>query len=127
VVAVNLPASNDSAGLTEYADAVINAVGERTQLILVAQSLAGFTAPLVCERLPVDLLVLLNAMVPAPGETPGDWWADTGHGEARSEQAAHDGRRLGRKPCREPIGIHARSSARAAGVVVLAHRVEERT
>jgi hypothetical protein len=38
--------------------------------------------------------VLLNAMVPAPGETPGDWWADTGHGEARSEQAARDGPRL---------------------------------
>jgi len=57
---------------------VIDAIGDRTQLILVAQSLAGFTTPLVCERLPVDLLALLNAMVPAPGETPGDWWADTG-------------------------------------------------
>jgi len=94
VVAVNLPAGDDSAGLTEYADAVIDAVGDRTQLILVAQSLAGFTAPLVCERLRVDLLVLLNAMVPAPGETPGDWWTDTGHGPARAKQAARDGRRL---------------------------------
>jgi pimeloyl-ACP methyl ester carboxylesterase len=94
VMAVNLPAGDDSAGLTEYADAVIDAVGDRTQLILVAQSLAGFTAPLVCERRPVDLLVLLNAMVPAPGETPGDWWTDTGHGPARAEQAARDGRKL---------------------------------
>jgi pimeloyl-ACP methyl ester carboxylesterase len=94
VVAVNLPAADDSAGLAEYAQAVIDAVGDRTQLILVAQSLAGFTAPLVCVRLPVDLLVLLNAMVPAPGETPGRWWANTGHGLARAEQAAADGRRL---------------------------------
>lgn len=98
VVAVNLPAGDDSAGLAEYADTVIDAVGDRTQLILVAQSLAGFTAPLVCERLPVDLLVLLNAMVPAPGETPGDWWADTGHGPARAEQAARAGRNLDDDP-----------------------------
>ena len=94
VVSVTLPAGDDSAGLAEYADAVIDAVGDRTQLILVAQSLAGFTAPLVCERLPVDLLVLLNAMVPSPGETPGDWWANTGHETARAEQAAREGRRL---------------------------------
>jgi hypothetical protein len=48
------------------------------KLILVAQSLAGFTA-LVCDRRRVDLAVLVNAMVPLPGETAGDWWANTGH------------------------------------------------
>jgi pimeloyl-ACP methyl ester carboxylesterase len=94
VVAVDLPAADDSAGLAEYADAVVEAVGERDELILVAQSMAGFTAPLVCEQLPVRLLVLLNAMVPSPGETPGEWWAATGHQAARAEQAARDGRRL---------------------------------
>src|SRR5664280_901019 len=94
MVAVNLPAADDSAGLAEYADAVIDAIGDRTQLILVAQSLAGFTTPLVCERLPVDLLALLNAMVPAPAETAGDWWANTGHGAARAQQADRDSRRL---------------------------------
>jgi pimeloyl-ACP methyl ester carboxylesterase len=98
VVAVNLPAADDSAGLAEYADAVVDAAGSRTRLVLVAQSLAGFTAPLVCERLPVDLLVMLNAMVPAPGETPGDWWANTGHDGARAEQAARDGRSLDDDP-----------------------------
>ena len=41
--------------------------------------MGGFTAPLVCDRLPVGLLVLLAAMVPLPGESPGDWWANTGH------------------------------------------------
>ena len=49
------------------------------------QSLAGFTAPLVCARLPVDLLVLLNAMIPLPGETGNDWWADVGSGEAHRD------------------------------------------
>ena len=56
--------------------------------------MAGFTAPLVCERVPVTLLVLLNAMIPAPGESPGDWWANTAHAQARAEQAARDGRTL---------------------------------
>jgi Alpha/beta hydrolase family len=87
-VAVSLPAGDDSAGWAEYADAIVNAIGDRTGLILVAQSLAGFSAPLVCERLPVDLLVLLNAMIPRPGETGGDWWSDTGQKEAMQEHLA---------------------------------------
>jgi pimeloyl-ACP methyl ester carboxylesterase len=94
-VAVDLPAADDSAGLADYADAVVETAGDRNPLVLVAQSMGGFTAPLVCDRLPVDLLVLLNAMVPSPGESAGDWWANTGHAEARAEQAARDGRTLG--------------------------------
>jgi alpha-beta hydrolase superfamily lysophospholipase len=72
-VAVDLPADDDSMGLSEYADAVVGAIGDRTRLVVVAQSLGGFTAPLVCERVSVDLLVLLNAMVPSPGESAGEW------------------------------------------------------
>lgn len=79
VVAVDLPCDDDAAGLQEYAQAVVDAVGDRRDVILVAQSLAGFTAPLVCDRLPVMLLVLVAAMVPRPGEPPGEWWANTGH------------------------------------------------
>ncbi len=78
-VAVDLPCDDDSAGLAEYADAVVDAVGDRTDLVLVAHSLGGFTAPLVCDRLPVGLVVLVSAMVPAPGESPGEWWGNTGH------------------------------------------------
>ncbi|MGW2311093.1 alpha/beta fold hydrolase [Actinomadura luteofluorescens] len=92
VVAVELPAGDDSAGLSEYADTVVEAIGDRTDLVLVAQSMGGFTAPLVCERLPVDLLVLLNAMVPSPGETGGDWWGNTGQAKAMSDQAVREGR-----------------------------------
>jgi pimeloyl-ACP methyl ester carboxylesterase len=80
--------------LAEYAGAVVEAIGDRTGIVLVAQSLGGFTAPLVCERVPVDLLVMLNAMVPSPGESAGEWWTNTGHAKARAEQAARDGRNL---------------------------------
>jgi pimeloyl-ACP methyl ester carboxylesterase len=45
VVAVDLPCEDDSAGLPEYADAVTEAVGARTGLVLVAHSCGGFTAP----------------------------------------------------------------------------------
>jgi pimeloyl-ACP methyl ester carboxylesterase len=88
VVAVTLPAGDDAAGWTEYADAILRAIGDRTELILVAQSLAGFSAPLVCEPLPVDLLVLLNAMVPRPGETGNEWWSNTGQGSAQRDYLA---------------------------------------
>jgi pimeloyl-ACP methyl ester carboxylesterase len=77
-VAVDLPCDDDSAGLSEYADTVIEAINGRADLVVVGQSLAGFTAPLVCDRVPVDLLVLVAAMVPKPGESPGEWWANTG-------------------------------------------------
>ena len=63
VVTMDLPCDADSAGLTEYADTVIDAIGGRTDLVLVAQSFGGFIAPLVCERVPVDLMVLVAAMM----------------------------------------------------------------
>ena len=94
-VAVNLPAGDESAGLAEYADAVVAAIGDRRPVVLVAQSMGGFTAPLVCERVPVELIVLLNAMVPAPGESPGDWWGNTGQPQAAADMAAREGRPAG--------------------------------
>ena len=93
VVAMDLPCDDVSAGLPEYVDAVVDAIGDRRDdLVLVAQSLAGFTAPLVCGRVPVRLMILVAAMVPAPGEAPGDWWANTGQEAAQREQAVRDGR-----------------------------------
>lgn len=92
VVAVDLPCDDDSAGFTEYADTVVRAIADRTDLVLVAQSLAGFTAPLVGDRVGVDLIVLVAAMVPTPGESAGDWWANTGHEQAQREQAKIEGR-----------------------------------
>src|SRR6266545_2310970 len=45
VVAPDLPCDDESAGLTEYADTVVAAIGDRTDLIVAAQSLGAFTAP----------------------------------------------------------------------------------
>lgn len=92
VVAMDLPCDDDSAGLSEYADSVIDAIGDRTDLVVVAQSFGGFTAPLVCERVPVNLLVMLAAMIPSPGEPPGEWWDNTGYEEAARAQAERDER-----------------------------------
>ena len=90
-IAPDLPADDESAGLNEYADAVVEAVGDRKNLVVVGQSFGGFTAPLVADRLPVDVLVLVAGMIPSPGEPPDDWWANTGYKEAVEEQAARDG------------------------------------
>jgi pimeloyl-ACP methyl ester carboxylesterase len=100
VVAPDLPCDDDSAGLAEYTDTVVGAVGDRTGLIVVAQSFGAFTAPLVCDRVPVDLLVLLAGMVPAPGERPEDWLANTGYADARREQAEREG-----PPPEDDIGL----------------------
>lgn len=49
-VAVALPGADESAGLPEYADAVVAAVGGRHDVVVVAQSMGGFTAPVACAR-----------------------------------------------------------------------------
>ncbi|MGN9808981.1 alpha/beta fold hydrolase [Micromonospora sp. BQ11] len=90
-IAPDLPADAPSATLTDYADAVVDAIGNRTDLVIVGQSFGGFTAPLVADRLPVDVLVLVGGMVPAPGEAPRDWWSNTGYEEAVRTWAAQDG------------------------------------
>src|SRR4051812_5183702 len=67
-VAVDLPTEDESAGWWEYADAVIEAIADREHVVVVGHSLGGFTAPLVCARRPVDMVVLVAAMIPSPGE-----------------------------------------------------------
>jgi pimeloyl-ACP methyl ester carboxylesterase len=68
-------------GLADWAAAVEAAIPQPADdLVLVAQSLGGFLAPLV--RTPARAIVLLNAMIPNPGETPDQWWGNTGSGAA---------------------------------------------
>lgn len=87
VVAIELPAADDSAGLAEYTDVAVAALADvATALIIVAQSMGSFTAPLVATRVAARRIVLVNPMVPAPGEAPGQWWEATGQPAAR---AAH--------------------------------------
>ena len=79
VVAPDLPCDDDRAGLSEYADTVLEAIGDRGDLVVVAQSAGAFTAPLVCDRTPVEQLVLVAGLIPVPGEAGRDWWTNTGY------------------------------------------------
>jgi pimeloyl-ACP methyl ester carboxylesterase len=90
-VAVDLPAGDDAAGLAAYTDAVLHVL-PAGEPVLVAQSMGGLTAPLVAVRAPVAGIVLVNAMVPRPGETGGDWWTATGQADAQAGAAAREGR-----------------------------------
>jgi pimeloyl-ACP methyl ester carboxylesterase len=89
-IAVDLPAADPDAGLAEYADCVCAAVPDDAEgpLVLVGQSLGAFTAPLVAARLPTSLLMLVNPMVPAPGESFSQWWEATGQKPAMVEHLA---------------------------------------
>jgi pimeloyl-ACP methyl ester carboxylesterase len=91
VVAPDLPCDDDNAGLKEYADAVVRAIGRRKRLVVVGHSFGGFTAPLVAERRAADALILVAAMIPAPGEAPKDYWKNTRYRQAVRKQAARDG------------------------------------
>jgi pimeloyl-ACP methyl ester carboxylesterase len=92
VVSPDLPAGDEDAGLAEYADAVVDAVGDRGDLTVVAQSMSAFVAPLLGDRLDVRMLVLVAPMIPAPGESPGEWWEKSGQMTAQREQDERDGR-----------------------------------
>lgn len=93
VLAVDLPADDPRAGLRAYAKLVIAAIGAHNNVTLVAQSLGGFTAALVCARIPQKIrrLVFVNAMIPIPGETAGAWWSNTGSAKARLTAARRGG------------------------------------
>jgi pimeloyl-ACP methyl ester carboxylesterase len=94
--AVDLPGDDERAGLHAYADRVIASIGRRNDVTLVAQSLGGFTAALVCARdpAPIRMLVFVNAMIPLPGETAGEWWDHTGWEQARIAAAECGGYRV---------------------------------
>ena len=94
-VAPDLPCDDDSATLNDYASTVIEAVGDRRDLVVVGHSYGAFTAPLVADRLAANVLVLLAGMIPSPGEAPADWWENTGYSEAAREQAGLDGGKTG--------------------------------
>jgi pimeloyl-ACP methyl ester carboxylesterase len=88
--AVDLPAADEAAGLDEYADRVAQATGKR-EAIVVAHSLGGFIAPLVCERVRIRAIVFVNAMIPLPGETAKKWGETTGSERARKAAARKGG------------------------------------
>lgn len=91
-IAIDLPCDDDAADLNTYAHAVAaqhHHDGERT--VVVAHSFGGFTAPLACPLVDAAELIYVSAMIPRPGECPGDWWSATGCVGAQREAAAAGG------------------------------------
>ena len=86
-IAVEIRGDDPALGLPEYAILTDEAIDDHRDVVLVAHSMGCFTAPMISRRDAVARIVLLNAMIPLPGETPGEWFEVTGAEEAR--QAAN--------------------------------------
>jgi pimeloyl-ACP methyl ester carboxylesterase len=95
-VVVDLPGPDPSVDLDGYVALVVEAVRSAREtpepVVLVGQSFGGFSTSAAAAREPVDLLVLLNAMIPAPGESGAAWWTAVGLSGARREAEAAAGR-----------------------------------
>jgi pimeloyl-ACP methyl ester carboxylesterase len=94
-VAVDLPGDDPDVDLQGYVDRVVDAVRTARgdgRVVLVGQSFGGFSASAAALVEPVDLLVLLNAMVPRPGESGAQWWRAVGQAAARRDAEAAAGR-----------------------------------
>ena len=89
VVALDIPEHVPGSHLADWVVHIERAVHRRGEVVLVAQSLGGFLAPMT--RLPTVMIVLLNAMIPLPGETPNDWWGNTDSEAARIAAAEAGG------------------------------------
>ena len=76
-LAPDLPIEHDRAGLEAYADVVVEAIGRRRDVVVVAQSFGGYVAPIVAARVRARLIVLVAGMVPRPGETAEEMFANT--------------------------------------------------
>jgi pimeloyl-ACP methyl ester carboxylesterase len=91
-LAPELPINDPDAGWDAYADAVAAAIGDRTAVVIVAQSMGTFTAPLLCSRVDVARIALLCPMIPAPGDTGNDWWEEAGQEASARAAAQREGR-----------------------------------
>ena len=75
---VEIRGDDPALGLPEYAAITDEAIGDHHEVVLVAQSMGGFTAPMLAKLDRVSRIVFLNAMIPLPGETPSQWFDATG-------------------------------------------------
>jgi len=67
-LAMDLPIENESATLSQFADAVIQAIPKTDDdIVLVGHSMAGTIITLVAEAVKVRQLVFLAALIPYPG------------------------------------------------------------
>jgi hypothetical protein len=124
-VAPDLPIDDDKAGLAEYARAVLDAIPDRRDMVVVAQSFGGYVAPIVADRIEARLIVLVAGMVPSPRESADEMFTNTGWEPEQLEDSSalavfyHDvpreladealsrGRRQSETPGREPWPLRA--------------------
>ena len=90
-LAPDLPSDRDDATWDDCVDVLAAAVAGADDLVVVGHSSGGFIVPLAAERLNASLQVYVAAMVPQPGESAGQWFADVGWREAVAELAQADG------------------------------------
>lgn len=67
MVAPDLPIDDKSASFDRYADVVCAALDGSDDVVLVAHSMGGYTAPLVAAQRPIRHLAYLAALVPQVG------------------------------------------------------------
>jgi pimeloyl-ACP methyl ester carboxylesterase len=87
-VAPDLPVEDDSAGLARYGDVVVDVIGDRRDVVVVGQSLGGYIAPIVADRIGARSIVLVAGMVPVPGESAEEMFANTGWQPERLEDSS---------------------------------------
>jgi hypothetical protein len=90
-VAPPLPLEDAAATPSDHAAAVVAAVAGLPETVVMAQSLGAFAGPLAADQIEARMLILLAPMIPAPGETAGEWWANTRHAEAIPDLIARFG------------------------------------
>ncbi len=104
-VALDLPGDDPKAGLPEYVDLVVQAASGVDDAVIVGQSIGGFSASWAAGLLPIHQLILLNAMIPNPGETAGEWWSNTGSADAKRAYDIEQGRDPG-APFDDEVFLH---------------------
>ncbi|MBS1846170.1 MAG: alpha/beta hydrolase [Actinobacteria bacterium] len=82
-IAPPLPLDDAAATPSDHADAIVGALPDPAPqpLVVVGQSLGAYSATIAAARLYPSRLILLAPMIPAPGESAGNWWEGTGHDE----------------------------------------------
>ena len=94
VVAVRLPAGEDGAGLAEYGATIEAAMGDARAVVLVAQSMGAFSAPLAAAAAPERVTRIGRGapLIPGPGATAAPFWAASGQDAAQRAFAVAEGR-----------------------------------
>jgi pimeloyl-ACP methyl ester carboxylesterase len=90
-IAPDLPTEDESKDLTDWAATVVAALPSTSDVVVVGHSFGGLVAPLVAAQVNASALVFVTAMLPKPGEAPGDWWGNAGYTDSGLEdQFWHD-------------------------------------